>query len=312
MKKTLARLLCLLLCLAMTPTALAETGFGYLIHDSNTRELTEEELWQWDYESLGYIMNEIFARHGYVFEAGGKYDNYFRCMQWYTPNDNPDNTKACYPQLKVTEWNNQSVIKKVRADMRKQGTTNPRGKSVWDYFSTSYETLKGFEMLSLKKVQTLPVYSAPDKDSYRGANGKAAVSTKGGLMAAGWDNGFLMIMYETNNGGIRVGYVKGSDVQSPITVNNVLNFHYQPATLEQSAQLTDDPARNSSSIANLPAGSRVIYLSTFFNQNSWDYVETSVNGRQARGFIRSGLLDISASVEELDNITVVVKEKEQK
>lgn len=303
MKKMLARLLCLLLCLAVTPAAFAETEFGYLIYESDTRELTEEELWQWDYESLGYIMNEIFARHGYVFEEGGKYDNYFRCMPWYTPNDDPDNTKACYPQLNTTEWNNQSLVKKVRADMRKQGTTNPWGKSVWDYFSASYETLKGFEVLKLDTAQRLMVYSAPSMDSYRGANGKAVVDTNGGLMAAGWDNGFLMVMYETNKGGVRVGYANGRDIKSPVSINKMLYFHYQPATLEQSAQLTDDPVRNSSYITDLPAGSQVIYLSTFFNQYSWDYVETIVDGRQARGFIRSGLLDISASVEELDSLT---------
>ena len=303
MKKVLACLLCLLLCLALVPAAFAESEFGYLIHDSDTRELTEKELWQWDYESLGYIMNEIFARHGYVFEPGGKYDNYFRCMYWYKPNDNPDNTKACYPQLNTTEWNNQSIIKKVRDDMRKQGTTNPKGKSVWDYFTTSFDTLQGFEMLTLKKAQNLPVYSAPDLYSYRGANGKAVVNTRGGLMAAGWENGFLLIMYETNNGGIRVGYVRGADIESPVSCNTMLSFHYQPATLEQAAQLTDDPARCSTTIAMLPAGAQVVYLTTFFNQNGWDYVETTVNGQQARGFIRSGLLDISASEEDLDHIT---------
>ncbi|MBQ9307848.1 MAG: YARHG domain-containing protein, partial [Clostridia bacterium] len=34
----------------------------YLIPDSDTRVLTKEEIWKWDYESLWYLINEIFAR----------------------------------------------------------------------------------------------------------------------------------------------------------------------------------------------------------------------------------------------------------
>ena len=73
MKRLLAALLAaLLLCGGLMAVASADRM--YLIPDSNTRYLTEDELWQWDYESLGYIYNEIFARHGYVFTSGGKYD----------------------------------------------------------------------------------------------------------------------------------------------------------------------------------------------------------------------------------------------
>ena len=65
------RFFCLLLCLCLLPAcALGERA--YLIPDSDTRKLTESELWAWDYESLGYILNEIFARHGYNFIPGGK------------------------------------------------------------------------------------------------------------------------------------------------------------------------------------------------------------------------------------------------
>lgn len=109
--KRMGRILCSILTLAilaaMLPLGSALADRMYLIPDSNTRRLTDEELWEWDYESLGYILNEIFARHGYVFISGGKYERYFSRKPWYTPNSNSNNQLYCYPYLNNTEWYNQ-------------------------------------------------------------------------------------------------------------------------------------------------------------------------------------------------------------
>ena len=137
------RFLSLLVCLCLLP-ACTLADRAYLIPDSNTRYLTETELWEWDYESLGYILNEIFARHGYNFIPGEKYDYYFRCMPWYTPNADSNNQRACYSQLSDIEWYNEGLVKDVRAAMRALGTKNEDGKSVWDGFSTGFDTLQGF------------------------------------------------------------------------------------------------------------------------------------------------------------------------
>lgn len=56
----------------------------YIIPDSNTRYLSRSELMGYSKEQLAYIRNEIFARHGYVFEKA-KYRNYFLSKPWYTP-----------------------------------------------------------------------------------------------------------------------------------------------------------------------------------------------------------------------------------
>lgn len=40
------------------------------------------------------------------------------------------------------------------------------------------------------------------------------------------------------------------------------------------------------------------YLTTMFNSTGWDYVETTINGQTARGFIPSGYL--SNTSEQLD------------
>lgn len=292
-KPDMKRLLTLFLCLLM----LTAPGFSlaervYLIPDSDTRAITEAELWEWDYESLGYVLNEIFARHGYNFIPGEKYDYYFRCMPWYIPNENPDNQAACYSQLSSVEWANEHLVKQVRADMRAMGTTNPKGHSVWDTFSTGFDTLQGFSYVKLRTGQKLPVYSAPDDASWRGAKGKAVVSTNGSVMAAGWESGWLLVMYETNAGSVRVGYVPANKIKGDVPLNTRLTFDYLPATVLRRCELTDDPARCYAPITTLSQGDTVTYLSTYFNASGWDYIETTLNGKTVRGFVPAGSLDV--------------------
>ena len=65
--------------------------------------------------------------------------------------------------------------------------------------------------------------------------------------------------------------------------------------------LTDDPAKTGNPLATVQAGTTVTYLTTMYNSGAWDYIETSINGQTARGFIPSGILDID-SVDELDQV----------
>lgn len=78
MKKIVCCLCVFVLLLSLSLPAMADRL--YLIPDSDSRRLTEAELWEWDRESLSFIFNEIFARHGYVFSPGGKYDLWFSAM----------------------------------------------------------------------------------------------------------------------------------------------------------------------------------------------------------------------------------------
>ena len=272
MKKLLCGILaCMLVLSSFLTPALAERV--YLIHDSDRRELTKEELWGWDYESLGYILNEIFARRGYVFQAGGKYEYYFKCMPWYTPNEDANNERACYPKLNKTEWANVNLIKAVREDMRKQNTLNKGAKSVWEGFSTGFDVLQGFENLQFAEKQNLPVYSAPGAASWRGANGKASISTNGAVYAAGVDDGWLMVMYETNNKGVRVGYIDTAKVSGKVKGDawtRILSFAKLQAEVITPCNLTDDPATQSSYVVSLKIGDKVTYLSTFYNFAAWD------------------------------------------
>ena len=292
------RILALVLAMLLLPAAaLAERM--YIFPDSDTRLLTWDEIAEWDYETLGYGFNEIFARHGYDFEPGEEYEYYFQTRPWYTANGTYNNRRDCYAKLSTVEWQNESLIKEVRAYKKQYGDW---GKSIWDDFSTGFDTLQGFEYIELRAGQKLAVYSAPSKSAWRAANGKATVSTNGAIYAAGWESGWLLLMYETNNGSVRVGYVKAGDIRGGVRMDLNLSFAYDSATVTQRCTLTDDPARTGTSITTLQPGATVTWLTRFYNNSAWDYVETTVDGKTVRGFIRTGSLDISRSADPLESI----------
>lgn len=82
---------------------------SYFLPDSDVRLYTEEELSGYDKETLGFMRNEILARHGYVFKKD-QYKNHFGSQDWYTPN--PD---FYYGLLSDIEMQNVETIKKLEA-----------------------------------------------------------------------------------------------------------------------------------------------------------------------------------------------------
>ena len=60
-----------------------------------------------------------------------------------------------------------------------------------------------------------------------------------------------------------------------------------------STSVTDDPALTGNALTQLAAGTKVKYLTTMYNSGAWDYIETTIDGQTARGFIPSGILDIT-------------------
>lgn len=138
-----ARWMLMVLAALLLSIGIASAELNYILPDSNSRELTWDEVARWDYETLGYAFNEIFARHGYVFHPGEKYDNYFSCQPWYTPNRDTNNQRAVYPYLNTTEWANYELIKEVRGYKAENGDS---GESMWTYFSGGFDTLGGVPM----------------------------------------------------------------------------------------------------------------------------------------------------------------------
>ena len=58
---------------------------SYILPDSSTRYLSDSEVSSLSKEQLDLARNEIFARHGYVFQTQ-KYADYFNSKSWYVPN----------------------------------------------------------------------------------------------------------------------------------------------------------------------------------------------------------------------------------
>ena len=307
-KRTIA--VCLALCLALSlAMTFAEapakpqrpTQSDQYIIDSDTRQLTEDELWQWDRESLSFMFNEIFARHGFTFKPGGKFYNHFNALPWYQSTPKVDNSTA-YNKTTQLEWDNYHTIKKVIQDMEASGhPVVAKDDSLLSWrriaFGYSFDTLTGFSYIEVPEGQHLEVYSAPSAGSWRGSNGKAAVSTSGYVYAAGYENNWLLIYYELtsgdNAGGIRVGYVDGTKIKG-VKNATILDFSRQNATVQQQCSLTDDPLRCFSTIRTIQAGETVTYLTTMTNQSgqTWDYIETTADGLTVRGFIPAGNIEM--------------------
>ena len=142
--------------------------------------------------------------------------------------------------------------------------------------------LMSFTQVSLAKDQLFPVYAAPSSKSYRGAKGKASVSTNGPVWAAGYDGNWLLVEYETNKGSVRVGYIDARKIKGNRPDLDALQFAKKSVSLAAAAALTDDPIRGGNVMKKLKAGTNVTLLMQW---EDWAYVETSVDGKNARGFV---------------------------
>ena len=289
------RVIAVALALCLLPFLCLASNF-YIFPDSNRRRLTEDEVWAWQYDVLGYAFNELFARYGRPFIAGQKYDVYFRCQTWYQvdphyPGDGP--------VLNNIEWANYRLIKDVRAQMRALHTTNPSGKPLPRVFDDRVGSpLPGFVETYFKPKQQLKVYDGPGTHYRRGANGKAVCSTNGRVYAAGWEDGWLMILYEVNTGGVRVGFASASDFKDKVNLPP-LQFSRVGTTVRQPANATEDPVRALTPIASLQTGTPVTWLNRYYHREmNWDYIEFSSGGQLMRGFVREGTIEPFFEVEE--------------
>ncbi len=124
------------------------------------------------------------------------------------------------------------------------------------------------------------VYSAPTRASYRGADGKAVVSTNSWIQVFGVEDGWAMIQYSIDAEHYRIGYIVAEALPAKADVG-YLNFSPIPAWTDRLVMLTDDPFYSGEVMDTIASGSQVQWLATIGN---WAYVE--VNGRQLmRGFI---------------------------
>lgn len=135
--------------------------------------------------------------------------------------------------------------------------------------------------------QKLSVYSGPGKKYYRGANGYAYADTDEEVYAAGIEKGWILVMYGTKGGSVRVGYVKRDDLKYSISGMGIytLAFDYKDAEITKACVLTDDPGLAARELTQLEAGAKVTYLGRLSKLGNWVYVETVMDGQPVRAFV---------------------------
>ena len=95
----------------------------------------------------------------------------------------------------------------------------------------------GFWSEKVTGTEVLPVYAAPDENSYRASNGKASVSLAGGATLLMQYGDWSLVRYEVNSSRMRIGWVHTNQLGSaPVMLTDI------PVTLKDGAFLTDDPA----------------------------------------------------------------------
>lgn len=94
----------------------------------------------------------------------------------------------------------------------------------------------GFWSEEVTGTEVLPVYAAPDENSYRASNGKASVSLAGGATLLMQYGDWSLVRYEVNSSRMRIGWVHTNQLGSaPVMLTDI------PVTLKDGAFLTDDP-----------------------------------------------------------------------
>ena len=131
-----------------------------------------------------------------------------------------------------------------------------------------------------------PVYSAPYDSAYRLANGKAEVNTNAKMSVGGYDaTGWLMVRYETNNGNYRVGYIPPKYIKGYKADVSLLKFETIKVEAAEIIYVTDNPMINYSAFAKLSIGETFTILGKYTYYGNWWYIECTVDGKPARGFI---------------------------
>lgn len=131
-----------------------------------------------------------------------------------------------------------------------------------------------------------PVYTAPSEEAFRMANGKACVATDFDMYECGFDEtGWLFVRYETNNGGTNTGYIPPQYVRGFRSQMSCKNFDYIPATAEKTIRVTNNPLLRGSAFAILDPGETFHILAKYTYHGDWWYIECTVDGQMARGFI---------------------------
>ena len=134
-----------------------------------------------------------------------------------------------------------------------------------------------------------PVYTAPSEDSLRLADGKAWCNPSGELSVGGHaENGWLLVRYKTPEEYSRVGYVPARYLSGVKTGVGGLDFSRITVKAAEEIYITDDLDEKLPAFGKLSAGDSFDILAKYTYYGNWWYIEATVEGKTARGFINRG------------------------
>lgn len=141
------------------------------------------------------------------------------------------------------------------------------------------------ELVKFTSNKKYAVYSAPDDNSLRASNNKAAVSTNDWIQVFGQEDDWILIQYAIDSDHYRFGYIPAKALPKKTNVRQ-LNFDAIQAYTTCSVTLTDDPLYSQSTLIVLSDSCPVTWLATM---GEWAYIESST-GDYLRGFVPAAAL----------------------
>ena len=132
---------------------------------------------------------------------------------------------------------------------------------------------------------TVPVYTAPSLDAYRCADGKARYNISCSISESNYVDGWLFVRYRTTSNVVRVGYTPKRYVNGFVSHMPKLNFEKIPVTAAVDIDITDDPVEAYTPFGKIKKGENFYILRKYTYTGNWWYVECTVEGKLARGFI---------------------------
>lgn len=156
------------------------------------------------------------------------------------------------------------------------------------------------------KNQSYAVFSAPGKDSLRGAGGKAKVASGDWIEVYGMDGRYVMIRYEITPGHYRIGYIHKKHLPKGKTVKR-LKFGTSLIDLPEAVAVTDDPE----SKAELIPAQTYKQARLLATLPDWNYIEVQTQNAKgdlvtARGFVPKQIQSTQETYADADAMRTVL------
>lgn len=144
--------------------------------------------------------------------------------------------------------------------------------------------------------QKFPVYAYPDENAYRGAKGKAAVSTNDWIQVFGSAGDYILIQYDISRDQFRIGYIEKNALPAGSTVWPLSFASCITATALQPTAVTDDPIGTQAGFLSVHPGDAMTYLACL---GDWAYIEitTEAHDLPVRGFVPMSAVQLSPDPE---------------